>query len=47
MMMSTSRNKRTSISRRKKQSSKHTPILIICIDRDDDLGEKTNLRSPM
>ena len=47
MMMSTSRNKRTSISRRKKQSSKHTPILIICIDRDDDLGEKTNLKSPI
>ena len=46
-MMSTSRNKRTSISRRKKQSSKHTPILIICIDRDDDLGEKTNLKSPI
>jgi|TARA_B110000014_G_scaffold215571_1_gene169279 putative membrane protein len=47
MMMSTSRKKRTSISRRKKQSSKHTPILIICIDRDDDLGEKTNLKSPI
>jgi len=47
MMMSTSRNKKTSISRRKKQSSKHTPILIICIDRDDDLGEKTNLKSPI
>ncbi len=46
-MMSTSRKKRTSISRRKKQSSKHTPILIICIDRDDDLGEKTNLKSPI
>ena len=46
-MMSTSRNKKTSISRRKKQSSKHTPILIICIDRDDDLGEKTNLKSPI
>ena len=46
-MMSTSRNKKTSISRRKKQSSNHTPILIICIDRDDDLGEKTNLKSPI
>jgi len=47
MMMSISRNKRTSISRRKKQSSKHTPLLILCIDRDDDLGEKTNLKSPI
>lgn len=45
--MSTSRKKKTSISRRKKQSSRSTPILILCIDRDDDLGEKTNLKSPI
>ena len=45
--MSTSRKKKTSISRRKKQSSRSAPILILCIDRDDDLGEKTNLRSPI
>ena len=45
--MSTSRKKKTSISRRKKQSSSSAPILILCIDRDDDLGEKTNLRSPI
>ena len=47
MTMSTSRKKKTSISRRKKQSSRSTPILILCIDRDDDLGEKTNLKSPI
>ena len=47
MTMSTSRKKKTSISRRKKQSSRSAPILILCIDRDDDLGEKTNLRSPI
>ena len=47
MTMSTSRKKKTSISRRKKQSSSSAPILILCIDRDDDLGEKTNLRSPI
>ena len=47
MMMSISRKKSTSISRRKKQSTKTTPILILCIDRDDDLGEKTNLKSPI
>ena len=45
--MSTSRKKKTSISRRKKQSFSSAPILILCIDRDDDLGEKTNLRSPI
>ena len=45
--MSTSRKKKTSISRRKKYSSSSAPILILCIDRDDDLGEKTNLRSPI
>ena len=47
MTMSTSRKKKTSISRRKKQSYRSTPILILCIDRDDDLGEKTNLKSPI
>ena len=47
MTMSTSRKKKTSISRRKKYSSSSAPILILCIDRDDDLGEKTNLRSPI
>ena len=47
MTMSTSRKKKTSISRRKKQSFSSAPILILCIDRDDDLGEKTNLRSPI
>ena len=45
--MSTSRKKKTSISRRKKQSSRSTPILILCRDRDDDLCEKTNLKSPI
>ena len=45
--MSTSRKKKTSISRRKKYSSSSAPILILCIDRDDDLVEKTNLRSPI
>ena len=45
--MSTSRKKKTSISRRKKQSFRSAPILILCIDRDDDLGEKTNLKSPI
>ena len=45
--MSTSRKKKTSISRRKKYSSSSAPILILCIDRDDDLGEKTNLSSPI
>ena len=47
MMMSTSRKTKPSISRRKKQSSRSAPILILCIDRDDDLGEKTNLKSPI
>jgi len=47
MTMSTSRKKKTSISRRKKQSFRSAPILILCIDRDDDLGEKTNLKSPI
>ena len=45
--MSTLNKKRLSRSRRSARTSKKSPILVLCIDRDDDLGIKTNIHSPV
>ena len=45
--MSTLNRKRLSRSRRSARTSKKSPILVLCIDRDDDLGIKANIHSPV
>lgn len=44
--MTTLFRKKTSKSRRTRPS-KSAPILVLCIDQDDDLGNKTNIHSPI
>jgi len=47
ILMSTLNRKRLSRSRRSARTSKKSPILVLCIDRDDDLGIKANIHSPV